>query len=328
MNCDNAPPAPLSRLQSLDQLRGYTIAGMILVNYLGRFDAMPWMLKHHREGMSYADTIAPLFMFIVGMGFRLSFARRVAKAGIVRARWDALKRYLGITLVGIAFAGPDYRVAWWDALADIGLAGVICIPFIERSAMVRLVMAFAYVALYQAIHLFTDYGAWEMKSTINGGPLGPVSYAFVLLMGTLAYDLLATNDRKKITTGAFVGFLSLCALGWLLKLEWPGLKAAWPFSQYYMTAPYPIYSTGLAFLAFLFFYWLCEVGKINIPTFSILGENALLMYLLHNVVGDAFQAYPPNNAPALHALIGYVCLYAFCYATARKLHNDKIIIKM
>ena len=70
------------RILSLDQYRGYAIFGMILVNYLGNFDAMPEQFRHHRDWFSYADTIAPIFMFVVGMGFRMSFGRRAAKIGL------------------------------------------------------------------------------------------------------------------------------------------------------------------------------------------------------------------------------------------------------
>ncbi|HQH69808.1 MAG TPA: heparan-alpha-glucosaminide N-acetyltransferase domain-containing protein [Candidatus Hydrogenedentes bacterium] len=94
-----APPAPSSarppatRLPMLDQLRGYAIFGMILVNYLGHFDVMPWAFRHHKTGFSYADTIAPLFIFLVGMGFRMSFQRRAVEKGLCGARRDALRRY-------------------------------------------------------------------------------------------------------------------------------------------------------------------------------------------------------------------------------------------
>lgn len=53
------------RIASIDQYRGNAVFGMIFVNFLGQFDSMPSMLKHHHYGMSYADTIAPLFMFAV-----------------------------------------------------------------------------------------------------------------------------------------------------------------------------------------------------------------------------------------------------------------------
>ena len=75
-----------ARITALDQARGYAIAGMIAVNTLGHFDRMPWMVKHHHEGMSYADTIAPLFIFLVGMGFRMSFQRRAVEKGLCGAR--------------------------------------------------------------------------------------------------------------------------------------------------------------------------------------------------------------------------------------------------
>jgi predicted acyltransferase len=35
------------RIASLDQFRGYTVAGMFLVNFLSPFVAAPFVLKHH-----------------------------------------------------------------------------------------------------------------------------------------------------------------------------------------------------------------------------------------------------------------------------------------
>ncbi len=53
------PPAK-PRLASLDQFRGYTVAGMFLVNFLAAYDAwVPPVLLHHHTYCSYADTIMP-----------------------------------------------------------------------------------------------------------------------------------------------------------------------------------------------------------------------------------------------------------------------------
>jgi len=53
-------PAPLqNRIESLDQFRGYTVAGMFLVNYLSGFWACPFVFHHHNTYCSYADTIMP-----------------------------------------------------------------------------------------------------------------------------------------------------------------------------------------------------------------------------------------------------------------------------
>jgi predicted acyltransferase len=78
----SAPPregvaAPAGRIASLDQFRGYTVAGMLLVNFLGGFAVVPAVLKHHNTYCSYADTIIPQFFFAVGFAYRLTFLKRL-----------------------------------------------------------------------------------------------------------------------------------------------------------------------------------------------------------------------------------------------------------
>ena len=36
---------------------------------------------------------------------------------------------------------------------------------------------------------------------LDGGPLGPLSWVFCLLLGTVAYDLIATRNTRKIIVG-------------------------------------------------------------------------------------------------------------------------------
>ena len=63
-DCDTTPaPCAGGRIASLDQFRGYTVAGMLLVNFLGGYQAVPAVLKHHNTYCSYADTIMPQFFF-------------------------------------------------------------------------------------------------------------------------------------------------------------------------------------------------------------------------------------------------------------------------
>lgn len=54
------------RLLSLDQFRGYTILGMLLVNFLGDYRICPRWLRHTNDYCSYADTIMPQFLFAAG----------------------------------------------------------------------------------------------------------------------------------------------------------------------------------------------------------------------------------------------------------------------
>ncbi|MBY0374472.1 MAG: hypothetical protein K2Q23_10790, partial [Bryobacteraceae bacterium] len=65
------------RILSMDQFRGYTVAGMFLVNFLGGFAAVHPVLKHHNTYCSYADTIMPQFFFAVGFALRLVLLRNI-----------------------------------------------------------------------------------------------------------------------------------------------------------------------------------------------------------------------------------------------------------
>lgn len=337
-----APPAPSSarppatRLPMLDQLRGYAIFGMILVNYLGHFDVMPWAFRHHKTGFSYADTIAPLFVFVVGMGFRLSLLRRIQKTGLWAARWQTARRYLVLFVVALAFYGPDARIDWWDALTHIALAGLISLPFIDKNAGVRIGVAVGYLALFMLLYMGTSYGSSFMMRSMNGGPLGPLSWAFVLLFGTIAYDLLAAGDAKKALSWSFLAGIGLVLAGWvawyLIPKDWAGYGeqygAFWPLSKRWCIAPAMLLSTGLSFLTFALFYYICQVREFQFPTLTVLGQNALFIYLLQYALMEIHGAYIPDSSGVLPALLGFAGMYGFCYLAARKLYNEGIIIKL
>jgi predicted acyltransferase len=317
-----------TRIDSLDQLRGYTIVGMITVNFLGEFDWTPWMLKHHREGYSYADTIAPLFLFIVGIGFRLSFLRRLQQQGLASARWAAAKRYLILIVIGIVVYGPFDWHDWWDALVDIGLAGFLALPFIERSASIRVGAAVFYLLLFQALFSFTSYGPYLMEHSYDGGPLGPLSWVFNLLLGTLAYDWLVDGKQRETLIKALIWGTVFSLLGWFFRMDWPGVKMMWPFSQYYMTIPYTLYSTGLAFFAFGFFLYIRDMRGFSIPHLKEFGMNPLALYIFHILLIESHADMLHADSSPLWLLTVFAGFYLCCYAVAWRLYKDRAFIKI
>ena len=352
--------AGTGRIASMDQLRGYAIFGMILVNYLGHFDFMPPILHHHRDTASYADTIAPLFMFVVGMGFRLSLQRRIEKKGLAAARWDALKRYLTLFLVGVAFYGPNMRIDWWDALVDIALAGVLSLPFIDKKVSTRVVVAFVYLGIFTFLMHYTGpgshfayngrefagYGEWLRHNSMNGGPLGPISHAFILLFGTIAYDLLATRDTSKILKWSAICTVGLCAASWVAYKLTPVDYAPyaeygkwWSYSHRWAAAPSQLLHTGLAFLAFMLFFVTCDLMLIKIPTLTDVGENPLVIYCLQyallgvngSYLGEELEKTTADAATMgdfAWAILGFCVFYWFCWAVAKRLHSQGYIIKL
>ena len=107
-------PAQAPRIVSLDQFRGYTVAGMFVVNFLGMYTAVHFGLKHNDRFLTWADTIMPSFMFICGVSYRLSVIRRLAQKGAASTYFGIVRRSLGLVLVreGLAEEWRGYRGSW------------------------------------------------------------------------------------------------------------------------------------------------------------------------------------------------------------------------
>ncbi len=246
MGLDNARPA---RIASLDQFRGYTVAGMFVVNFLGSFAAIHPVLKHHNTYCSYADTIMPQFFFAVGFAYRLTFLRRV-QAGQARSAYGhAITRNLGLILLGIVIYHLDGRVTswgeverWWSSLGERSLSGLLenlstpfqrlpfqtlvhigvtslwVLPVIAAGAWVRvafmLVSALLHLGLSAGVFGWSYYD-WVMKRPgIDGGPLGFLTWTIPLLAGSLAYDVVAARGAGRSVRVLLIWGLLLSALGY------------------------------------------------------------------------------------------------------------------
>jgi predicted acyltransferase len=107
---DPGVPAPSglgARLQSLDALRGLTIALMILVNTSGDGAHTYRLLRHSPwNGCTLADVVFPCFLFMVGISLVLSLGgklrRGVRRRVLIR---QALRRALVLFAIGIAING-------------------------------------------------------------------------------------------------------------------------------------------------------------------------------------------------------------------------------
>jgi len=96
---------PSGRVVSMDQFRGYTVAGMFLVNFVGSYAAIHAVLKHNDTYFSYADSIMPSFMFAVGFSYRLTFRRRLRQIGWLRTCLSYMRRSLALVVVSLAMFG-------------------------------------------------------------------------------------------------------------------------------------------------------------------------------------------------------------------------------
>jgi predicted acyltransferase len=211
---------PLSRIRSLDQFRGYTVVGMLLVNFLGRYTVAPEWLRHHPDYCTYADTIMPQFFFAAGGAYRLTFSRRLKQAGPAAAMAAAVRRSFGLILIGFVLYHLDVHVETWadwqrlglsgflesafqrdlfQTLVHMGLAALWIMPVIGAGVWPRL----AYLAGSLLIHVVLSrlfYFDWVMQRPgIDGGPLGFLTWSAPMLAGSLAYDALIVSTPAAAT---------------------------------------------------------------------------------------------------------------------------------
>ena len=159
----------------MDQFRGYTVAGMFVVNFVGGLAAFPEVLKHHNglPYFSYADTIMPSFMFAAGFSYRLSALKRFAKLGAASAYCHFVVRSLALVLVSLVmYAAEDVDVKnwaqldsagiWkvvggllkanlWEVLAIIGVVQIVILPVIAASTRVRTIAWMGCAAVHLVI---------------------------------------------------------------------------------------------------------------------------------------------------------------------------------
>ncbi|HZV06572.1 MAG TPA: heparan-alpha-glucosaminide N-acetyltransferase domain-containing protein [Gemmataceae bacterium] len=242
-------PAQAGRIVSLDQFRGYTVLGMLLVNFIGGFAAigssMP-LLKHHTTYCSYADTIMPQFFFAVGFAYRLTFRRRLEKEGAASAYLHVLRRSLGLILLGLVIYHLDGGVKSWtelknldgwnilkafkrspfQTLTHIGVTSLWVLPVISARPAVLVAFAFfsglLHISLSAGLSGWPFYTNWSYYEWVNadpkgidGGPLGFLSWTIPLVTGSLAYDLVAA--RRLAPVGRLlIGGTILMLLGYAL----------------------------------------------------------------------------------------------------------------
>jgi predicted acyltransferase len=234
----------------MDQFRGYTVAGMFVVNFVGRLAAFPEVLKHH-PGLpyfSYADTIMPSFMFAAGFSYRLSALKRFARESWLRAHRHFVIRSLALVLISLVmYAGEDVEFkewsqpVWrvvatllkanlWEVLAIIGVVQILILPVIAASTKVRTVACIACAAIHLIISYsfnfafvygkpnWMDERIWGLtgESAWDGGFFGAIGWAIPMLLGTVAFDIMSSSESWK-ATGKLLGLgLGLMALGYAL----------------------------------------------------------------------------------------------------------------
>jgi predicted acyltransferase len=355
------PLAP-RRIVSLDQFRGYTVVGMLFVNFLGDFQVVPPVFKHHNTYCSYADTIMPQFFFAVGFAFRLTFLRRLATTGAgaaVRATFDrafalvllgfvayhldgAVKNWAELQALGLSgFLAQAFRRELFQTLVHIAITSIWILPVIATGAGVRVVFLIASAGLHLWLSSqFYLHWAWS-PAVIDGGPLGFLTWSIPTLVGTLACDFVSrtTDSRKTLKMLAvwsavmmLLGYALSCGGGKLAnppfvdpKIRVPDL---WTMSQRIGSVSYLTFAAGLSLAVYALFFELCDRRGWQTALFRIFGQNALVAYLIHPMVASAVKPYLPDDSPFWYLAAGFSIYFAICIAFNAYLERHRLFVRL
>ena len=102
------------RLESLDALRGLTIAAMLLVNNPGSWSHIFWPLEHAAwNGWTFTDLVFPFFLFMVGVAMMYSFPKRLAE-GASRSELFGHVTRRAASLMLLGYWGSTWTGVLWS----------------------------------------------------------------------------------------------------------------------------------------------------------------------------------------------------------------------
>lgn len=263
-----------TRNLAIDRLRGVLIILMVGGGYLADVHVVPAFLKHAPDiGFTVADAVAPAFIFVIGLNYGPSFARRMPQ-GAARAYWHFMLRYLALIGIGAIITAGATTVAGiptnWGVLQAIGVAGIVCLPFIRLPAWARFVVGVSMLCVYQVV---LDTVMLDIVLASNdGGLFGAVSWAALLVISTAVADVWRMGLRP----------YAICCTA----LAVAAAIAAFivPVSKSRVSLSYILVSLAIGAVAFLVFDLSARVVADRPGFFCWWGENPLVLYLLHLVL--------------------------------------------
>ena len=311
------PSGSVSRLLSLDAMRGFTIAAMIMVNFPGHEDFVFPTLRHTKwNGLTFTDLIAPTFLFIVGVSITLAYSKKLGapKGPLYR---KIIVRSLKIFAVGMFlnmlpnFNFSDLR--YTGTLHRIAIVFLVCaILFLNTNWKQQLGIASTILILYWLalttiptpgigkvmLEPGVNLAAWVDQQYLPGkmwqgnwdpeGILSTFPSIVTTITGMLAGRLmllpLSPNEKSNflLTAG-----LATAASGYFWNLIFPTNENLW-------TSSFVLVTSGFASMLLGALYFLIDIRGCTkgISPGVIFGANAITAYVLADILALLFYIMP------------------------------------
>jgi predicted acyltransferase len=299
---------------ALDALRGLAIVGMILVNSAPPTDSIYAPLVHAPwHGWTLADTIFPLFLFVVGVSIALAVKRSGGEGGtsVIEIYWKIVRRVVLLFAISVVLVNFPYyelhKLKLTGVLAHIALCYlVVALIYLHTTWRAQLALIptiwFVHWALLGLLEV-PGFGAGVLTQEGNASTyvdqllLGPHSNSFMIetdpegvlvmfssitttMIGLLTgVWLQSRRDMPTRIAGMFTAGFALFVLGNVWDLVLPINKSLWTGSFVALTA-------GISLQVFAVGYWVTEFCgfKSWAKPLQIAGVNALTFYVLAGAI--------------------------------------------
>lgn len=328
-----------ARWVSLDAVRGMTVAGMLLVNNPGTWDAIYPPLRHAVwHGWTPTDLIFPFFLFIVGITTELSLNRRAATGATdAELRRRIVTRGALIVLCGLLLTAFPYypltrltEIRIPGVLQRIGIcyavAGLIAWRRSDRAVgVVTAALLLGYWAILTLVpapgraeptidvpdqtiaawldRLLLDGHLWSGSKTWDPeGPLSTIPAIGTSLLGILAGRRVAGSDLPTRLNTLFAAGVLGVVLGAIWGWVFPINKSLW-------TSSYVVFAGGAAALTLATVTWVVEVRGHRrwVAPFVTFGLNPLVAFLgsgaLARTIGSLLHVTVGGEALSLQQAI-------------------------
>jgi predicted acyltransferase len=313
------------RLSSLDAFRGFTIAGMMLVNNPGSWSTIYPQLEHAAwNGWTFTDFIFPFFLWIVGVAMTMSFAGRIARGdSTTKLILQAARR--GATLIAIGFVLKMFPFGLFGthlSFETLRIPGVlerigVCyflatLIYLNTSVRGQIAWLFGLLAAYWLMLKFIPvpgYGAGDLSPmgslgryidtlVLNGhtwrgapapgfDPEGVISTLGAI--GTTLFGILTGHYLRSSEHAREEKVCWMFVAGSALLLLGAIFDMWMPINKNLWTPSYAVFMAGFALTIFALFYFLIDTKgyKRWATPLVIYGMNAIFVFTLSGLAGRA-----------------------------------------
>lgn len=372
---ENNTQPEIKRLYSLDVLRGFDMFWImggggifIALATLTGWPVLKWWAgqMEHAEwhGFNFEDMIFPLFLFIAGIAFPFSVAKRFQLNENRKALYvHIFKRAVILILLGIVYNNSVRfnfaHMRYGSVLGHIGLAWMFgALIFINTRFSFRIAWFLGILLGYWALLLLfpaTDLGVkdpFSMEGSLVGyidrlimpgrlylevhdpeGILNTLPAIATALLGMftgefIMSEFLKENQLKKVVYMALAGVVFI-----LIGLFW---NFWFPINKNLWSSSFVCFVGGLSILFFSLFYLVIDVWNIRKWSFFfvVIGMNSIIIYLADNIInfgatsrflfGGIKDLFPPAYAPLISSIAFTLTGWLFLYF----LYKKKIFLKV